>query len=62
MQQLMGFSAFSSTKVCVSAGIDAQGKHVRDNDSLVNRGACRVIKQFRPMRILNRKGRREVDC
>ncbi|CBK25412.2 uncharacterized protein [Blastocystis hominis] len=47
MQQLMGFSSFSSTK----------GKHVRDNDSLVNRGACRVIKQFRPMRILNRKGK-----
>ena len=46
MEQLMGFGSFSSTK----------GKHVKDNDSLVNRGASRVIKQFKPIRILNRKG------
>ncbi|KAK8801521.1 hypothetical protein WA171_004661 [Blastocystis sp. BT1] len=47
MRQLMGFGSFGSTK----------GKHVDDNDSVVNQGAARIVKQYKAMRILNRKAK-----
>lgn len=29
---------------------------MKDNDSVVNRGSARIVKQYKVMRILNRKG------
>ena len=56
MKEIMGFGSFSSTKVIVMNWYYEQGQHVSDNDNLVNRGAVRKVKQFKAMRILNRKG------